>query len=102
MFIWTSLGKFIAFFVAAQRDVQEGSCPYQLYVLDFVATGSLVSVKIMRNKSTQVSLGYGFLEFSSHDAANTVLATYNGKAMPGTNNVFRQALIPCLWTAAFH
>ena len=58
------------------------------------ATGSLVSVKIMRNKSTQISLGYGFLEFSSHDAANTVLATYNGKSMPGTNNVFR-----CEWQA---
>lgn len=43
----------------------------------------------MRNKSTQISLGYGFLDFSSHEAANTVLATYNGKAMPGTNNVFR-------------
>lgn len=52
-------------------------------------TGNLVSVKIMRNKSTQISLGYGFLEFSSHDAANTVLATFNGKSMPGTNNVFR-------------
>jgi RNA recognition motif-containing protein len=55
----------------------------------FVGTGNLVSVKIMRNKSTQISLGYGFLEFSSHDAANTVLATFNGKSMPGTNNVFR-------------
>ena len=50
-----------------------------------------MSVKIMRNKATQISLGYGFLEFSSHDAANTVLATYNGKSMPGTNNVFRCA-----------
>lgn len=57
----------------------------------FAATGSLVSVKIMRNKSTQISLGYGFLDFSSHEAANTVLATFNGKAMPGTNNVFRSA-----------
>lgn len=55
----------------------------------FAATGALVSVKVMRNKATQISLGYGFLEFSSHDAASTVLATFNGKAMPGTNNVFR-------------
>lgn len=43
----------------------------------------------MRNKATQISLGYGFLEFSSHESASTVLATFNGKAMPGTNNVFR-------------
>lgn len=47
----------------------------------------------MRNKSTQISLGYGFLDFSSHEAANTVLATYNGKAMLGTNNVFRWAFV---------
>ena len=52
-------------------------------------TGSLVSVKVMRNKSTQISLGYGFLEFSSHEAASEVLEQYNNTPMPGTHSNFR-------------
>ncbi|KAI7993255.1 Polyadenylate-binding protein RBP47B' [Camellia lanceoleosa] len=33
--------------------------------------------------------GYGFVEFNSHAAAETVLQTYNGTRMPGTEQTFR-------------
>ncbi len=36
-----------------------------------------------------LSEGYGFLEFRSHEAAETILRTYNGHPIPGTEQVFR-------------
>ena len=56
---------------------------------DLLGTGALVSVKVMRNKNTQISLGYGFLEFSSHETASDVLERYNNTPMPGTHSNFR-------------
>ena len=35
----------------------------------FAATGTVTSVKIIRSKTTNVSEGYGFIEFTSHEAA---------------------------------
>jgi hypothetical protein len=39
----------------------------------FAGTGTVTSVKIIRSKATNVSEGYGFIEFNSHDAASQVL-----------------------------
>ncbi len=40
----------------------------------FAATGTVTSVKIIRSKTTNVSEGYGFIEFTSHEAAAQVSA----------------------------
>ncbi|EIE18010.1 hypothetical protein COCSUDRAFT_31894 [Coccomyxa subellipsoidea C-169] len=55
----------------------------------FVGTGNLVSVKIIRNKNTAVSEGYGFVEFATHEAAEQVLRTFNGCPIPNTDQIFR-------------
>ncbi|XP_074270107.1 polyadenylate-binding protein RBP45-like [Silene latifolia] len=55
----------------------------------FCLTGELVSVKIIRNKQTKQSEGYGFIEFNSHVAADRMLKTYNGTSMPGVEQNFR-------------
>ena len=45
-----------------------------------------VSVKLIRNSGTQ-PVGYAFLDFSSHEDAKRVLATYNGAPIPGVRGV---------------
>jgi RNA recognition motif-containing protein len=47
------------------------------------------SVKIIRNKQTGYSEGYGFVEFISHASAEKVLQAYNGTLMPNTEQPFR-------------
>jgi len=41
----------------------------------------LQSVKVIRNKATGYSEGYGFVEFSSHAVALNILQTYHGTPM---------------------
>eukprot|EP00210_Caulerpa_lentillifera_P009507 g9066.t2 len=53
------------------------------------SSGEIVNVKIIRNKITGASDGYGFIECISHDAANRVLEMYNGKPIHDTGAVFR-------------
>ncbi|CAN6452282.1 unnamed protein product [Victoria cruziana] len=55
----------------------------------FAHTGEVVSVKIIRNKQTGQSEGYGFIEFVSRAAAERVLQTYNGTMMPNVEQSFR-------------
>uniref|UniRef100_A0A0C9RQ08 TSA: Wollemia nobilis Ref_Wollemi_Transcript_4163_1675 transcribed RNA sequence n=1 Tax=Wollemia nobilis TaxID=56998 RepID=A0A0C9RQ08_9CONI len=55
----------------------------------FGHTGEVVSVKIIRNKHTGQSEGYGFMEFISRASAEKVLHTYNGTMMPNTEQAFR-------------
>ncbi|PPD69659.1 hypothetical protein GOBAR_DD33460 [Gossypium barbadense] len=47
------------------------------------------SVKIIRNKQTGQSEGYGFVEFYSRATAEKVLQSYNGSLMPNTEQTFR-------------
>ena len=54
-----------------------------------MGTNALVSVKVIRNKTTQMSEGYGFVEFASHEAAEHVLRTLNGQLIPNTDQIFR-------------
>lgn len=51
--------------------------------------GEILSVKVIRNKQTQQSERYGFIEFATRAAAERALATYNGTFMPNTEQPFR-------------
>ncbi|KAI5077524.1 hypothetical protein GOP47_0007348 [Adiantum capillus-veneris] len=55
----------------------------------FAHTGEVLNVKIIRNKQTMASEGYGFVEFVSHTSAERILNTYNGAPMPQTEQAFR-------------
>eukprot|EP00249_Psilotum_nudum_P012243 c23670_g1_i4 orf=1-1020(-) len=55
----------------------------------FLHTGEVISVKVIRNKQTMVSEGYGFVEFSGHAVAERILQTFNGTLMPQTEQAFR-------------
>ena len=49
----------------------------------------VTSIKVIRNKQTGLSEGYGFVEFFSHAAADKILQNYTGKTMPNTEQPFR-------------
>lgn len=55
----------------------------------FAHTGELATVKVIRNKNTNQSEGYGFLEFTSRAGAERILQTYNGTIMPNGGQNFR-------------
>ncbi|KAG9454061.1 hypothetical protein H6P81_006965 [Aristolochia fimbriata] len=55
----------------------------------FSHTGEVVSVKVIRNKQSGQSEGYGFIEFVNRPAAERVLQTYNGTPMPNIEQNFR-------------
>ncbi|XVE66873.1 hypothetical protein DITRI_Ditri08aG0114900 [Diplodiscus trichospermus] len=55
----------------------------------FCHVGEVSSVKIIRNKQTGQSEGYGFVEFHSRATAEKVLQSYNGSIMPNTEQPFR-------------
>lgn len=76
-----------------QRSLWIGDLPHWLeepFLFNlFVGTTQLVSVKLIRNRATGGSEGYAFLEFRTHEAADSILKTYNGHAIPGTDVIFR-------------
>ena len=47
------------------------------------------SIKVIRNKQTGISEGYGFVEFLSHTTAEKVLHNYSTVLMPNTELTFR-------------
>ena len=49
----------------------------------------VVAIKVIRNKQTGQSEGYGFVEFYSHAAAEKVLDGFAGHIMPNTDQPFR-------------
>ncbi|XP_058753889.1 polyadenylate-binding protein RBP45-like [Vicia villosa] len=55
----------------------------------FSHTGEVGSVKVIRNKQTNQSEGYGFLEFTSRSGAERVLQSFNGTIMPNGGQNFR-------------
>uniref|UniRef100_A0A6N2MKC1 Uroporphyrinogen-III synthase n=1 Tax=Salix viminalis TaxID=40686 RepID=A0A6N2MKC1_SALVM len=55
----------------------------------FVSTGEIASIKVIRNKQTGLSEGYGFVEFFTHATAEKVLQNYGGILMPNTEQPFR-------------
>ncbi|KAG5044909.1 hypothetical protein JHK86_014315 [Glycine max] len=52
-------------------------------------TEHISSIKVIRNKQTGLSEGYGFVEFYSHGTAEKVLQNYAGILMPNTEQPFR-------------
>ncbi|KAK9109145.1 hypothetical protein Sjap_017205 [Stephania japonica] len=58
-------------------------------VVKLVETRQIKSIKVIRNKQTGQSECYGFVEFFSHAAAEKVLQSLNGSAMPTTDQPFR-------------
>nr|XP_029143555.1 polyadenylate-binding protein RBP47C-like isoform X2 [Arachis hypogaea]XP_029149343.1 polyadenylate-binding protein RBP47C-like isoform X2 [Arachis hypogaea] len=55
----------------------------------FASAGEISSIKVIRNKQTGLSEGYGFVEFHSHATAEKVLQSYAGILMPNTEQPFR-------------
>ncbi|XP_013630534.1 PREDICTED: polyadenylate-binding protein RBP47B-like [Brassica oleracea var. oleracea] len=55
----------------------------------FSHTGEVSSVKVIRNKLTCQSEGYGFVEFLTRAAAEEVLQNFNGSVMPNSEQLFR-------------
>lgn len=55
----------------------------------FASTGEITSVKVIRNKHSGISEGYGFVEFFSHATAEKVLQNYAGILMPNADQAFR-------------
>ncbi|XP_004486120.1 polyadenylate-binding protein RBP45-like [Cicer arietinum] len=55
----------------------------------FGQTGEVTSLKVIRNKQTSQSEGYGFIEFNSRATAERVLQTYNGAIMPNGGQSYR-------------
>ncbi|QHO21585.1 Polyadenylate-binding proteinA [Arachis hypogaea] len=49
----------------------------------------VISVKVIRNKQTSQSEGYGFIEFTSRAAAERILQSFNGALMPNGEQDFR-------------
>jgi RNA recognition motif-containing protein len=49
----------------------------------------VAAVKVIRNKQTGQSEGYGFIDFLTRAAAERVLQTYNGTIMPNGGQNFR-------------
>ncbi|CAI8606346.1 unnamed protein product [Vicia faba] len=55
----------------------------------FASTGEITSIKVIRNKHSGISEGYGFVEFFSHATAEKVLQNYAGMLMPNADQSFR-------------
>lgn len=55
----------------------------------FNKSGRVVKVKIIRDKTTNLPVGYGFVEFDCHEVAAKVLDLFHGSTHPGTNKPFR-------------
>ena len=55
----------------------------------FAGIGSPVTVKVIRDKNTNLPVGYGFVDFVSHEVADTVLHAYNNLPVPNTEHVFK-------------
>ncbi|MBA0659158.1 hypothetical protein Goklo_011316 [Gossypium klotzschianum] len=55
----------------------------------FASIGEISSIKVIRNKQTGLSEGYGFVEFFSHATAEKVLQNYSGILMPNMEQPFR-------------
>lgn len=61
----------------------------------FASTNALLSVKLIKNRITGMSEGYGFLEFNSHESAATVLNIYSGQVLPGTSTMCKLNWAAC-------
>lgn len=57
----------------------------------FSKAGNVLSVKIITDKMTGRSRGFGFVEFDSKSEAETAIEMYNGKDFEGRNIIVNEA-----------
>ncbi|THU53108.1 hypothetical protein C4D60_Mb10t10950 [Musa balbisiana] len=57
--------------------------------LSGLTVGHVISIKVIRNKQTGQSEGYGFVEFLSHATSEKVLQNFSNHPMPNTDQPFR-------------
>uniref|UniRef100_A0A0E0K1D7 RRM domain-containing protein n=1 Tax=Oryza punctata TaxID=4537 RepID=A0A0E0K1D7_ORYPU len=55
----------------------------------FGPSGEVVTIKVIRNRHSGVSEGYGFVEFFSHASAEKALQNFSGHVMPNTDRAFK-------------
>ncbi len=55
----------------------------------FAAVSEVNTVKLIRDRTTGITSGYGFIEFRSHEGAQRVLQQLNGQVIPGVGRAFR-------------
>ncbi|KAJ1279654.1 hypothetical protein BS78_04G170700 [Paspalum vaginatum] len=55
----------------------------------FGPSGEVVNIKVIRNRHSGVSEGYGFVEFCSHASAERALQNFSGHVMPNTDRAFK-------------
>ncbi|PWZ21683.1 Polyadenylate-binding protein RBP47 [Zea mays] len=55
----------------------------------FGPSGEVVNIKVIRNRHSGVSEGYGFVEFYSHVSAEKALQNFSGHVMPNTERAFK-------------
>src|SRR5689334_6061162 len=58
-------------------------------IIKFLPLATVKNVKIMRDKNTGLTQGYGFVEFDSPEIAKTIMTNLNGKSIAGTNKLFK-------------
>ncbi|MBK7148278.1 MAG: RNA-binding protein [Bacteroidetes bacterium] len=60
----------------------------------FAQYGEVVSIKILKDRETNRSRGFGFVEMSDDAAAQNAIASLNGADFQGRNLVVKEALPP--------
>eukprot|EP00741_Cyanophora_paradoxa_P022452 tig00021489_g21678.t1 len=65
--------------------------PYmdEAYLTQLFSQTEMINVKVIRDKLSGNMLGYGFIEFASHEAAFRVLQAFSGQPIPNTGKYFR-------------
>lgn len=76
-------------------NIFAGSLPYELTESElegmFAEFGTVSSAKIIKDKYTQRSKGYGFIEMADDEQANKAIESLNGKEINGRNIVVNKA-----------
>lgn len=60
-----------------------------LYRICLAGGCSLSAAKIIKDRQTGMPVGYGFLEFPTHEDARMCFETYSGRELPGAGKIFR-------------
>lgn len=72
-----------------------GSLPYSTTDADleefFASMGTVVSARVIMDRETNRSKGFGFVEMSSDDEARKAIAELNGKDLGGRNLIVSEA-----------
>ena len=74
-----------------EKDLEEMFGPY----------GSILSIKIVRDKSTGISMGFGFVNFETNADATTALNSLNGKKLR-EDKIMKVSVARPAWKANIH